>query len=415
MAVYGNFSRGTGFLVDPQGLVVTNFHILDPDQEVRVRFDEKTKVRATIVVMEPKRDLAVLAVPISRCAACKPLPLAKDELQAGEKALAIGTPLHHNPAYREATVTRVAAPAIFSDANLDHGFSGGPLLTLDGHVAGVNSYLNPYEAAGRGTAVALNLAELKSILDSARSKLPDVIRAHPVSDTLLPNLPSEPYPPASLKELTKRESFDVTPYRMEKSNFEIVAMTPPVIAWREAKAVRRAAETGMNVADSIQLWDSWDDYVKDFKATVILNVAPKVGRKTSAKIWGALTTAVVAIGSFGTVWDNDKMPEDYEFKADFRELKLLRDGTEVVPAEFGRVAAVANPYLYEASGRQLSYQGIYAFHPEDFAPHADGTPATFTLDIEDARKPGQRIRIPLDTKMIAAIQKDFAVYHPEGR
>ena len=52
----------------------------------------------------------------------------------------------------------------------------------------------------------------------------------------------------------------------------------------------------------------------------------------------------------------------------------------------------------------MSFQGVYAFRPEDFAPHADGSPVSLTLDIEDARKPGQRIRVPLDPKMVAASQ-----------
>lgn len=409
VAVYGNLTRGTGFLADSRGLVVTNFHVIDPDQEIRVRVDEQTKLRATMIASDPKKDLAVLAIAINRCSACKPLAIAAADPQVGEKVIAIGTPLHHTPAHRAGTVTRVEDPAIFSDLNLDHGFSGGPLLTLDGKVAGVNSYLNPHRAAGRGTAVALNVAVLKAILETARTRLPDLLASHPPSDMLLPSLPAEPYPSAVLKQLTEKETFDVAAYKMDKANFEIVAMTPPVIAWRESQAVRRAARTGLNVADSIQLWDSWSEYVRDFRSAVIFNVSPKAGKKGSAKVWNAIGTAITAISTFGMVWDNDTVPDDFEFKADFRDLKLFRDGTEVIPAEFGRVSAVANPYIYEASGRQLSYQGVYAFRPDDLAPHADGTPAAFTLDIEDARKPGQRIRIPLDARMVAAIQKDFAV------
>jgi S1-C subfamily serine protease len=413
-AVYGNLSRGTGFLADERGLVVTNLHVLDPDQEVRVRVDEQTKLRATLVAYEPSKDLAVLAIAMSRCGSCKVLRLAEAEPIVGERVLAVGTPLHHTPAHREGTVTRLESPLIFSDINLDHGFSGGPLLTLEGRVAGVNTYLNPYKAAGKGTAGSLTLPEVKAILEKASSKLPATLAAHPPADTLLPSLPEEPYPSAPLKEVAQREAFDLLPYRVDKDNFEVVVMTPPVMAWREGQAVRRRARTGLNIADSIQLWDAWEDYVKDFRAAVVLNVAPKVGKKGGAKIFGAIMRVAAIIGTYGMLNEDMSVPNDYEFKADFRDLKLLRDGTELVPAERGRVSAVANPQIYSASGRQLSYQGVYAFRPQDFAPRPDGTAAAFSLEIDDARKPGQRVRIALDPRTLQAIQRDFAAYHAAG-
>src|SRR6185437_14326345 len=68
-------ARGTGFLVDSTGLVVTNAHLVKGAEDVRVQIDSATKVYATPVVTDDDRDIAVLAINMSHCGSCAVLPL----------------------------------------------------------------------------------------------------------------------------------------------------------------------------------------------------------------------------------------------------------------------------------------------------------------------------------------------------
>ena len=75
--------------------------------------------------------------------------------------LAIGSPALVTPPFRLGTVTTVAPPLVFSDLNIKPGFSGGPLLTLEGKVVGVNTFLTPFAraaTAGRKLHLAANAA-----------------------------------------------------------------------------------------------------------------------------------------------------------------------------------------------------------------------------------------------------------------
>jgi S1-C subfamily serine protease len=149
---------GSGFVTDKDGHIVTNFHVVENAEKIQVSFSNHETVDATLVGSDPATDLAVLKVELP-ASALAPLGLAdSDRVEVGEPVVAIG-----NPFGLERTVTagivsavqrNVTSPSgstidhiIQTDAPINHGNSGGPLLDSQGRVIGVNSQI---ETGGSG-------------------------------------------------------------------------------------------------------------------------------------------------------------------------------------------------------------------------------------------------------------------------
>jgi S1-C subfamily serine protease len=149
---------GSGFVLDKQGHIVTNFHVIDGATSIEVRFSNDDTLKATLVGSDPSTDVALLKVNASS-GALTPLVLADSaRIEVGDAVVAIG-----NPFGLERTVTagivsalqrNVKAPngysidhVIQTDAPINHGNSGGPLLDTRGEVIGINSQI---ETGGAG-------------------------------------------------------------------------------------------------------------------------------------------------------------------------------------------------------------------------------------------------------------------------
>jgi len=154
----GAQALGSGFVLDKEGHIVTNFHVIDGATLIEVRFSNENTVTATLVGSDPSTDIALLKVDPS-ASAVTPLTLAdSSRVEVGDSVVAIG-----NPFGLERTVTAgivsalqraVKAPNGFSidhviqtDAPINHGNSGGPLLNTRGDVIGINSQI---ETGGSG-------------------------------------------------------------------------------------------------------------------------------------------------------------------------------------------------------------------------------------------------------------------------
>ena len=156
---------GSGFVYDADGHVVTNHHVVQGADTVTVAFADRTERRARVVGSDPSTDLAVLEVD-GAGPAPTPLALAPTAtVEVGEPVVAIGSPFG-----LEGTVTagivsaldrRIQAPdgfpiagAIQTDAAINQGNSGGPLLDAEGRVIGVNAQIE----SGNGGNVGLGFA-----------------------------------------------------------------------------------------------------------------------------------------------------------------------------------------------------------------------------------------------------------------
>lgn len=160
-------SLGSGFIIDPNGYVVTNNHVIADADQITVTLNDGTTLPAKLVGRDEKTDLALLKVKPS-----KPLPYSKlgdsDHARVGDWVIAIG-----NPFGLGSTVTAGIISArnrdinagpyddfIQTDAPINRGNSGGPLFDMDGNVVGVNSAIfSPTGGSvGIGFSIPSNLA-----------------------------------------------------------------------------------------------------------------------------------------------------------------------------------------------------------------------------------------------------------------
>jgi S1-C subfamily serine protease len=162
---------GSGFVVDKAGHIVTNYHVVQGATRVEVSFSDNEQLPARIVGRDPATDLAVVQVK-AHSRALMPLELGdSDAVQVGDSVVAIGNPLGEDRSITSGIVSalqrRIFAPngapidhVIQTDAALNHGNSGGPLLNARGQVVGVSSQIRTSGTSdgniGIGFAIPIN-------------------------------------------------------------------------------------------------------------------------------------------------------------------------------------------------------------------------------------------------------------------
>ncbi|HEV8250598.1 MAG TPA: trypsin-like peptidase domain-containing protein [Gaiellaceae bacterium] len=167
---------GSGWVFDDQGHVVTNEHVVEGAQKVTVAFQDGTEVSARVVGSDASTDVAVLeleSVPDS----VKPLELGSTSaLELGDPVVAIGSPLGLQGTVTAGIVSGlhrdIEAPdgftidgAVQTDAALNHGNSGGPLLDLDGRVVGMNAQIASDTGANTGIGYAIPVETVRGIAE----------------------------------------------------------------------------------------------------------------------------------------------------------------------------------------------------------------------------------------------------------
>jgi serine protease Do len=157
---------GSGLIVDSEGHIVTNNHVIGDAVEIEVRFSDKTKLIAHVVGKDPDTDLAVLKVTADR-----PLPSARfgdsSSVKVGQWVLAVGNPFGLDRTVTLGVVSGIGRENINlsryenfiqTDASINPGNSGGPLFNLRGEVIGINTAIINF-AQGIGFAIPSNMAK----------------------------------------------------------------------------------------------------------------------------------------------------------------------------------------------------------------------------------------------------------------
>jgi serine protease Do len=160
-------SLGSGFIIDPSGLIVTNDHVITDAAQINVTLSDDTKLEAKIVGRDPVTDLALLKVD-----AKKPLPAASwgdsTKVKVGDWVLAIGNPFGLGGTVTSGIISATARDIhsgpyddyLQTDASINRGNSGGPMFNLQGQVIGINTaILSPSGGSiGIGFAIPSSLA-----------------------------------------------------------------------------------------------------------------------------------------------------------------------------------------------------------------------------------------------------------------
>lgn len=168
-------SLGSGFVIDPSGIIITNNHVVEEADEITVNFSDGSKLPAEILGRDPKTDLAVLKVKSKRKLPFVPMG-DSDKARVGDWVIAIGNPFGLGGSLSAGVISAInrdinAGPYdsfIQTDAAINRGNSGGPLFNLKGEVIGVNSaIISPSGGSvGIGFSIPANLA--KSVVAQLR-------------------------------------------------------------------------------------------------------------------------------------------------------------------------------------------------------------------------------------------------------
>ena len=169
--------QGSGFLVDTEGHILTNYHVVHDASTVQVVLPNGETLDAKVAGRSPADDVALLKVDAEDVAGIEPLPLADSSaIKAGQMVIAVGSPFGLDNSVTVGVISGVerSRPGILSrpitgmiqtDASLNPGNSGGPLLNSQGEVIGINTSIEASTAAsiidpkGIGFAVPINTAK----------------------------------------------------------------------------------------------------------------------------------------------------------------------------------------------------------------------------------------------------------------
>src|SRR6185437_2739109 len=165
-------SLGSGFIIDPSGLVVTNNHVIADADQITVTLQDDTSFKAEVVGKDGKTDLALLRIKSS-----KPLPFVKfgdsDKSRVGDWVLAIGNPFGLGGTGTAGILSARAREInsgpyddfLQTDAAINRGNSGGPMFNMDGDVIGINTAIFSPSGGSIGIGFAIPASEAKPVIE----------------------------------------------------------------------------------------------------------------------------------------------------------------------------------------------------------------------------------------------------------
>jgi putative serine protease PepD len=175
VSVAGGEAQGSGFVYDSKGDIVTNDHVVDGASSIEVQFPDGSTHSATLVGNDPSTDLAVIKVDVPS-SKLYPLTLGdSSRLAVGNQVFAIGAPFGLEETFTSGIVSALhrqmnspngfaIADSIQTDAAINHGNSGGPLLDASGQVVGVNTQIKSDSGGNEGVGFAVPSATIKSVV-----------------------------------------------------------------------------------------------------------------------------------------------------------------------------------------------------------------------------------------------------------
>jgi len=170
------YGLGSGFIVSPDGFIVTNAHVVEGAEEITVRLNDKREFKAKVIGVDPRSDVAVVKVDASNLPTVKIGDMSK--VRVGEWVIAIGSPFGFANTVTAGIVSAKsrenlysndpnvdAVPFIQTDVAVNPGNSGGPLLNMRGEVIGINSQIFSRTGSFAGISFAIPIDYAFNVAD----------------------------------------------------------------------------------------------------------------------------------------------------------------------------------------------------------------------------------------------------------
>lgn len=171
-------SLGSGVIIRPNGTIITNHHVIEGADEIRVVLTDRREFEAKVLGRDPRTDLAVLKIDPGS----ERLPSLRlqdsDDLEVGDLVLAIGNPFNVGQTVTSGIVSALARTGIGvsdfqffiqTDAAINPGNSGGALITMDGRLVGVNTAIYSKTGGSHGIGFAVPSAMVRAVLANAKA------------------------------------------------------------------------------------------------------------------------------------------------------------------------------------------------------------------------------------------------------
>lgn len=410
--VWSEFGHGTGFLVDKDGLILTNQHVVGPSRYISVQFDEQRKVPAVLLAADSERDVAVLWADVSGIDDVKIAPIAADDVLypsavEGERVFTIGSPLNQRKIMTTGIVSRIEERAIISDININPGNSGGPLFNSTGRVIGLTTFgEGGGSKPGPGISGIVRIEQAKATIAKAREKMATTSRPE---KRFLPVEPTERYPLESVKASMAMEKFDTRPYIFRQGDFDMAVITP-VLHYHlqgagEMQAIKEKQKRSKNakVQGTFQPFDelrSWAEYAGEYRPVIIIRARPQLHEG----FWSAMNRGLAA--NYGI-----RAQAKLRFKNDFYRMDLLCGEKVIEPIHPAKIAHVVNEQNIFVNITDASYEGLYTYPPEAISPSC-GTVSVKVYTEKEPEKPELKV---LDRKTVDRVWLDFATYRTISR
>jgi len=366
--------EGSGFLVDPAGLVVTNNHVVEFSRYLAVLFDQKHKVTARLLAANPGKDIAVLWVNLQAFPKAVIAPLVPSEAEAqvvvGERVFTIGSRMGREKVLTSAVISKVEHASRFSDININPGSSGGPLFNLRGEVTGITS------AQIHLLTSIIPIDDARPVIEQARHALSG---ASPPSAELLPFEPEDFFPADALLSLLRHhQRMDVRPYFFTAGEFRVEMLTPPLRYYfynkDEIQAMPKGPKHSQEDSQQVQLPERVLEEEQEYQPTLIIRIVPKQG-----------------------FWNRRS-------KDSFRGMRLLCAGKEVPPIDPGR-----SHYELHDRGDHITdttTEGFYSYQPDAISPNC----GSIKLEIFSENAPHTPITRSVDSATVERIWADMEPY-----
>jgi hypothetical protein len=364
--------HASGFVVDARGLIVTNQRVVGTATSVEAQFTD-IKVRATVLALDPVRDVAILWINPSVVTSLRPLPLGcgqtRPSVANGQELYTIGAEMTGQKRLTPGDVTGVGPRLLLSDLRVVRASAGGPVFTAGGLIGFTT--VDDRDPDGRSDARVVRIDQACEVIASAEKKMAE---AMPPDATHLP-LDPRPVAVSALSEAVKNRAGSLSPYPMTTTDFDVTFITPVHIYGTKDQARRPVMDFG-----------NWSEYLAAYPRALLVRVTPKMVEGLWAKVArGAAMTQGMSL------------PPMKRAKSGFLRMRAFCGDTEVTPI---------HPFVVEhrISESEAISEGLYVFDPAALGPLCGAV----KLTVYSENEPDKGDARVVDQKVLQQITRDFA-------
>jgi hypothetical protein len=393
-------SHASGFVVDTNGLLVTNQQVVGTATSVEVQVSPTVKVAARVLAADAAKDVAVLWMDPSVAPSLRPAPLGCDQppaapIDVGQPLVAIGVSLRQQKEILSAKVAGLETGGFSSDLTVATGSHGGPVFTPRGEFVGLTSTFPEKDPnAPRNTRV-VRRTDVCAVVAAAR---PAMKQGAPPDGTRLPVETAQAFPKEAYKAAAARRAGSLNPLVVTGAAFEAAFITPmntfgtdyqvELLRTRTAGPGKRRVFDGGPPPNPLLEFSNWADYVGDYPPVLLVRVTPKMAER----FW-------TTVGRVAAMTQGVALPPIKRFRSGFSRLRAFCGDAEVTPI---------HPFKLErrVSETDAIYEGLYAYDPDALGPQCKGV----TLMMYSDKAPDKADTRVVEPAVVQQVWQDFAPY-----